>query len=178
MATGITLFAYIAIATGALAIMNGAVAFLFETVKRVICLATKIMGKEEPEPSLEEEKPLFAKAVLKGVDAVRRRFDVARPIRKFISSRNVGAYSHGARSNARAHRSAQRPTFTRGSKNSSDDGESDQEDPPEPSYFHPVTPYHYSNPKLNSLSFPWRITRSLGCWRVPCHKSTARGYAA
>jgi hypothetical protein len=139
---------------------------------------TGIIGKEEPEPSLEEEKPLLAKAILKGVNTVRRRFNVARPTRKFTSTSNVGAYSHGARSNARAHRSAQRPTFTRGSKNGSDDGESDQGDPPGPSHSHPVTPSHYSNPKLNSFSFPWRIMQSPGCRRVFCHKNNVRGYAA
>jgi hypothetical protein len=138
-----------------------------------------IMCKEKPEPSLEEEKPLFAKAILRGVDAARKRFDVARPTRKFISTRNMSAYTRGVRSNARAHRSAaQRPTFTSGSKNSSDDGESDQGDPPGPSHSYPVTPSHYSNPKLNSLSFPWRITQSPGCRCVSRHKSTGRRYAA
>jgi hypothetical protein len=135
------------------------------------------MCNEKPEPDLEEEKPLFAKAILRGVDAARRRFNVARPTRKFISTSNVGAYSHGARSNARAHRSAQRPTFTRSSESSSDDGESDQGDPPGPSHPYPVTP-PYSNPKPNSLLFLWRITQSLGCCRVSRRKSSIKGGAA
>jgi hypothetical protein len=80
------------------------------------------------------------------------------------------------RNNARAHRRTSRPTFSNSSKGHSGDGDPDQGDPPGPS--HPVTPLSNSDKKLNKFSFPWRLFRRPGSWRVSCRKSAVRGRSA
>jgi hypothetical protein len=92
---------------------------------------------------------------------------------KNIVSVSCRRFTNRARTNSRSHRSASRPRFARSSKSGSGDGESDQGDPPGPSYpQHFVTP-NYSNSKLNSALPRRRVWPRSGCLRSPCHKRTA-----
>jgi hypothetical protein len=116
------------------------------------------------------------KVIETGLSCYRRISLRVKIPQKVLATRTTKPTRH-IRNRARAHRSAPRPMFARSSKNSSDDGDSDQGDPPGPSPFYSVTPSHYSNTNLNSFSSP-RRTQNLGCWRAPCRKRAARGCVA
>jgi hypothetical protein len=83
-----------------------------------------------------------------------------------------------ARMNARAHRTASRNTLSSKSHNSSDDGESDQGDPPGSSRQLPATPSTHSNQKLNSSPVLRRSQCSPCCWPVPAKRHESRGCVA
>jgi hypothetical protein len=92
---------------------------------------------------------------------------------KSIVSYKAQKHTCRARTNARAHRSASRSIFACTSKNSSDDGESDQGDPSNPP--HTVTLFQNSPQKSNSFS----VARlCLDSWIAPCRKCSVRGRAA
>jgi hypothetical protein len=86
------------------------------------------------------------------------------------------------RTNARAHRGISRPAFTHNSGSSgdkgSDDGGSDQGDPPGPSHQYTATTFTLSGKKLNIFAVPRLSLRSLGCWRAPENLRSPRGCAA
>jgi hypothetical protein len=85
------------------------------------------------------------------------------------------------RTSVRASRGVSRPTFAHTSGSSgdkgSDDGSSDQGDPPGPSHQHTVTPFTLCDKKLNSSDAPRLSLYGLGCWLMSGNRHDSRGYA-
>ena len=99
---------------------------------------------------------------------------------KNIALRVKVTRSGRVRNNARARRSASRPCIdnSSGGDDSGGGSESDSGDPPGPSFSFPVTPFQNFYRKANSFLSPWHLNYALGCWRLLCHQSPAKGALA